>query len=259
MRPVLVEFKAVPFYRENIGQLLEYRTQVMLEISKENSLLRAEFGEMLSSPVLCLVVPNCEPSARVACSLSGIDVYEYENSIKELTNPSGLISLRDFDKALTESGFPISADRYLKVDDIYKRIQKVITDFGLIGGWTDYRAPSGEYWYLTNHLFINKWLFRNVEVSFGIYEVIINKERLGYCCIEFFSKNKELLQKFMKNIATMLDKDLGKGEAEDDDDEIEYYHRYYLKTLDFSENLEQIVGKVIKIYNSKIKELGIEM
>lgn len=29
-RPIIVEFKAVPFYRESIGQILEYKARVIV-------------------------------------------------------------------------------------------------------------------------------------------------------------------------------------------------------------------------------------
>ena len=38
-RPVIVEFKAVPFLRDNIGQILEYRARIISEIQNENSKL----------------------------------------------------------------------------------------------------------------------------------------------------------------------------------------------------------------------------
>jgi hypothetical protein len=258
-RPVLVEFKAVPFYRENIGQLIQYRTNVLLELAKDDSPLRAEFGEMLSSPVLCLLVPRCDNLARVACSLAGIDVYEFEAASRTLTNPSELLSLEDFDRELMNTGFPISKERNQKVDDIYKRMQRVISDLGSSSAWTDYRAPGGEYWPLLNHLFINKWMFRNNPVSLGVYEVILDKKRLGKCCIEFFSHDKTLLLKFVQRVSKSLDSVLGIGENEDIDDQNEYYYRYYLGTVNFSEKLEQVFGEVVKVYLSGIRELGIEV
>jgi len=38
-RPVIVEFKAVPFYRGNIGQILEYRSRMVMEMSRDDSRL----------------------------------------------------------------------------------------------------------------------------------------------------------------------------------------------------------------------------
>ncbi len=50
-RPVLVEFKATEFNRENIGQLLEYRARVLSELTSNSSRFKDIFGNMLASPI----------------------------------------------------------------------------------------------------------------------------------------------------------------------------------------------------------------
>ena len=87
-RPVLVEFKAIPFHRENIGQILEYRSRLIPEMSREESPLSQVFRNRLTSPVLILVVSECDDEARLACNLSGIEVYEYGKSVGTYTSRS---------------------------------------------------------------------------------------------------------------------------------------------------------------------------
>jgi hypothetical protein len=82
-RPVIVEFKALSFYRENIGQILEYRSRLIAEMSRVDSRLYEVFGNRLSAPVLILVVPEIDSEARLACNLSGIEVYEYAGGVNE--------------------------------------------------------------------------------------------------------------------------------------------------------------------------------
>lgn len=86
-RPVIVEFKAVPFYRENIGQILEYRARVVNEYTNEDSLLKEIFGEKLFAPILILVVPECTTEARLACNMSNIEIYEYNKTVPEIIVP----------------------------------------------------------------------------------------------------------------------------------------------------------------------------
>ena len=71
-RPVIVEFKASTFHRENIGQILEYRARIISEYNNDESILREIFHNKILSPIMILVVPECDAEARLACNLSGI-------------------------------------------------------------------------------------------------------------------------------------------------------------------------------------------
>jgi hypothetical protein len=255
-RPVIVEFKNVPFYRENIGQLLEYRANVLFEFSNDDSPLWIEFKELLSSPILCLVVPRCEALAKVACSLSGIHVFEFEANINQLMSPSGLISLEEFDKALAKTGFPISKDRHIEINKIYERIKSVLFKIGEENTWSEYRAPNGEYWYFINHLFINKWLFKGFPVSIGIFEMIDEKDFLGESCIEFLANNPKTLNDFILGTSENLEKILGKSDRLDRSEDNEFAIRFKINTAKLLSNLEEILESVFKIYRKRIDEIN---
>lgn len=255
-RPVIVEFKNVPFYRENIGQLLEYRANVLFEFSNDDSPLWIEFKELLSSPILCLVVPRCESLAKVACSLSGIHVFEFEANVNQLMSPSGLISLEEFDKALTKTGFPISETRHIEINKIYERIKSTLLKIGEENTWSDYRAPNGEYWYFINHLFINKWLFKGSPVSIGIFELIAEKDFLGKSCIEFLSNNPKTLDEFIFGASESLEKILGKSERLDRAEHYEFAFRFKINTTELLSRLEEILESVFNIYRKRIEEMN---
>src|SRR6266404_6131275 len=70
--PVVVEFKFTPFFRENVGQILEYKARVAMSFNKENSLIYSIFKEYILAPKLALVVKQCDAFTRVACSMAGI-------------------------------------------------------------------------------------------------------------------------------------------------------------------------------------------
>jgi len=102
-RPVIIEFKAVPFYRENIGQILEYKARVISEYSSDNSILGDLFGEKLFAPIMILVVPECTAEARLACNLSSVEVYEYGKNVPEIIMPEKRKTLDEFINNLKNS------------------------------------------------------------------------------------------------------------------------------------------------------------
>src|ERR1700690_4292241 len=50
--PVVVEFKFGDFYRENVGQILEYRARLATSFTKENSIIYDVFKEKVLVPKL---------------------------------------------------------------------------------------------------------------------------------------------------------------------------------------------------------------
>jgi len=147
-RPIIIEFKAVPFYRENIGQILEYKARVISEATNENSLLREVFGDRTLSPIMVLVVPTCNAEARLACNLSGVEIYEYEKSVPEIILPEKRLTLDEFKKRFNKNEIPFDAERHEKVERIYKDMQSVLLEESITDGWVSYRNPPGEYFVL---------------------------------------------------------------------------------------------------------------
>ena len=89
-RPVIVEFKFTPFYRENIGQILEYKARIVSILNNEESDLFKIFGSYVFVPILVLIVKECDDFSRVACNMSGIEVYEFKNFSNTINNPEDL-------------------------------------------------------------------------------------------------------------------------------------------------------------------------
>ena len=188
-RPVIVEFKFGGFYRENIGQILEYRTRVILELKNDYSGIEDIFKEKLLAPILCLGVEECSDQARVACNLNGIEVYEYKNQANEL-NKSQRSYFSDLEASINEYKY-LSYTRYEIVDEFYSQLNKALTRAGIIeeADWKQYKPSPGEYWYSYQHMFINKWLFSSQDISVGLYENISHKNKPRFV-LGFFSDNE---------------------------------------------------------------------
>ena len=193
-RPVIVEFKAVPFYRENIGQILEYRARILNEYSSDNSQLKEIFKEQMFSPILLLVVPTCSAEARLACNLSGIEIYEYSKTVPEIIVPERRKTLDEFVSEMKKYDLPFTAERCEHIDEIYEQIHAVLTEENLSFGWKNYRNPTGEYFVSLNHLFINKNIFSDWDISIGICENVFDS--LDQIVVEFYSNSFDLLNDF---------------------------------------------------------------
>ncbi len=247
-RPVIVEFKAIPFYRENIGQIADYRASVLMEISNENSKLKSIFENMLFCPLLCLVVPSCDESARIACALSGIEVYEYETEIKRLEFPEDFSSLHDFEEKFKNTPLPFDGERETKVIKIYERIKEILARLNCSEYWTNYKRPAGEYWDNINHSFINKWLCQGKPISIGIYELIFDKNHYNQIGIQFFSYDVNNRDKFAEAGKDVFETLLGESEKEEFVAVSEYYWKFYLPLDKFINELEDLLKKVISKY-----------
>lgn len=197
-RPIIVEFKAVPFYRENIGQILEYKARIIRESTNEYSVLKDIFGDKIYSPIMVLIVPNCSAEARLACNLSGIEIYEYNRIIQELLVPEKKRSLEEFKKTFNKDEIPFDMNRDDLVGMVYDDIREVLSKENLLDGWIGYKKPSGEYFPTLNHLFVNKWSFSNAPISIGICEYIFDEEYLNFVAVEYFSTNEKILLKFIE-------------------------------------------------------------
>jgi hypothetical protein len=269
-RPVIIEFKAVPFSRVHIGQIAEYRAQVILLLSEENALLKNIFHSLLSCPILCLVVPSCDEIARVACAMSGIDVYEYGNDIKYLSKPESIASLENIAEIYSKTTLPFDPNRCEAIDKIYKKLYSILVNQQLQQYWTDFRFPNGEYWYNLSHSFINKWIFRydnkgaNSEISLGIYEPVFENTSLNRVRIEYFSSSEESLVAFSKGIGDLPIELFGKPEMDKgrDPKNPEFFYRFevplelfWSKAGDWS-RLDEVFLKVINAYKNGMRSIG---
>ncbi len=198
-RPVVVEFKAVPFYRENIGQILEYRARIIAEFQSEDSRLFKLFGGLLASPIMILVVPKCDDGARIACNLSSINLYEYEGHLNHWVLPEKRTTLAQFGKMINSSDPPLGEDRYETVEKVDGDILSLLTSLKADQGFIKHRGSRDVYYYPMGHCFINKWLFPENRVSVGIYEDLVHGdyERIS---VEFYSKSSEALIPVQKEL-----------------------------------------------------------
>ncbi|WP_160691669.1 hypothetical protein [Clostridium sp. C2-6-12] len=252
-RPIIIEFKAVPFYRENIGQILEYKARIISESTNENSVLKDIFADKIYSPIMILVVPNCSAEARLACNLSGIEIYEYNKIVKEILIPEKKRNLEDFKKDFDIKDIPFNIDRDELVKRVYNDIKEVLCKENLLDGWIEYKKPSGEYFPTLNHLFVNKWLFSNNAVSIGICESIFDEEHTNFVAIEYYSANEKLLIKFIEkyrelNLMPQNNDDNIKSESYE-----EFYWTFLVDKKEFFNNTKEMIKTYIKNYENIMK------
>ncbi len=252
-RPVIVEFKAVPFYRENIGQILEYKARVISESTKENSILKDVFGDRIFAPITVLVVPNCDAESRLACNLSGISIYEYEQSVPQILIPEKKATLEEFKKSFNSKSIPFDDSRNEMVSRVYDDIRSVLNEENNADGWTSYRKPSGEYFMPLNQIFVNKWLFQNNKVSIGIYEDIFNDLYLDKVVIEFFSEDKETLMQFINKYRELNMFPKNNSDDINNDDYEGYFWSFYVDKKAFFDMTKETIKPFIKNYNNIIK------
>jgi hypothetical protein len=252
-RPVLVEFKCIPFYRENIGQILEYKARLYSEIAQESSILYEVFGEKLYTPLLVLVVPTCSDEAILACNLSGIDVYCYGGKANEFTNPTFKKRCIDFLESFEKHPLPLDGDRMSEVEDIYKTLHSILKELGIEDGWKSYRKPPGEYYYNINHSFINKCMCEGETISIGLYEDIFSVDNDNKLMLEFFTYYSE----DAKNFRDEFIKDLDYPDTIFFEEDGIYYIQIQLDKGEFLENIEYVMKPLFIKYISIMREIGL--
>lgn len=233
-RPIFVEFKKVPFYRENIGQICEYRSRCIFEISKDDSILASIFNEYIVSPTLVLVVPSCSAEARIACNLVNIEVYEYEKEIRKFSDVRIKQNLDEMSKNLNSNILPISENRHELIDKISDHIRTILNKYGYGNEIKKFKYSPGIYYWALANFFVNLWLFKDNHISIGMYEDIFNND-YSNITIEYISKNKEFIEKFKERLY-QCDFNGPIVEISENNDEAEYY-------LQFRENKEDFITK----------------
>ena len=250
-QPVIVEFKAIPFYRENIGQILEYRSRVINEYTSDDSILKEVFEDKLFAPKLVLVVPECTAEARLACNLSNIDIYEYNKTVPEIIVPEKRKTLDEFIEAYESDDIPLSDSRNEWVDGIYEKIREVMEEENALHGWKNYNDNKSEYFVPLNHLFVNKCLFNKEDVMIGIYEdVFLGSNNIK---IEYYSNGDEILKNFVEKYKELNLKPINKSEIIEDEHYTGCCWNFSINKKEFLENTKEVVRPYIKNY-IKVKE-----
>jgi hypothetical protein len=243
-RPVIVEFKAVPFYRENIGQILEYRARILSELSIETSLLKDIFENLIASPILILIVPSCMPEARIACNLSGVEIYEYEKELSHFILPEKQISLAEFDRSMKDTVLPISKDRDVIIRKIESELINLLYELGMPDAIKKYRIPKGAYWDALPNLFLNKWLFSENPISIGVYEDIFNDKYFDSVVIEIYSNDEMRLKEFIKRVRNEMPDFKGEAGSEKG----EHFYSVYFDKMSFLDDPRKIIKPIISTY-----------
>lgn len=251
MMPVVVEFKFVPFYRENIGQIIEYKARIAMSLRKEDELLKDIFGDYLLAPKLVLVVRECDSYSRIACNLSGIDVYEFKDISKHFTDPDHVKRIQDFTKALRDDPLPLSLDRGNLIEErVYVPIKTVLEKKQQIQGWCEPGNRSGYFYPQYCNMFVNRWLFPEEIISIGVYEDICTDEKIR---ISFYSNSRVALESFRDQYMNKYPEDSVSFDWEERFSEGKV-ERKFEKNI-FLDNVSNVFEKELDRYNEIVKSL----
>ena len=193
--PVILEFKFVNFYRENIGQILEYKTRIISTLNKNENILYEIFKEFVLCPKLILIVQECDDFFRIACNISGIELFEFKNLSNILSDPTSIRSIKNFSESYKNDPVPLTKDRYISLEKlVYNPIKSELQSKNLLNTW---REPRGSYDFFIYYLsfnFINRWIFKENLISMGIYEDIYSIDEI--VTIAYFSYDQSKLKEF---------------------------------------------------------------
>ncbi len=117
-RPVIVGVKSGDSIRQDIGQMIAYRS--LLATTKESDFLN-EFGEERLVPKLILVVEDIEDEDRIACNLAGIEVRTFGADAEEI--PIDIDSKLERWREVIDGGNPPISERKRWIDGLYSSIK----------------------------------------------------------------------------------------------------------------------------------------
>lgn len=241
--PVIVEFKFTPFYRENIGQILEYKTRVITEINKNESLLFNIFDAYISIPKMVLVVKESDDFSKIACNMNGIEIVEFKKFAKEISLPGKFETLNDFSEKYKDTVLPISFNRGNEIEKlVYQKIKDILLSHGFDNELVTPRNTNGYFYTEFNTMFINRWLFSNEEISIGIYEDIIDTKKV---VISFYITNKEIYIESLEICNQILNTNL-KNEWNDVNNE--GYINSYFQLKQFIEKIDDIFTMYLNVF-----------
>ena len=254
-RPVIVEFKAVPFYRENIGQILEYRSRLISELSSEDSPLYEVIGDKLSSPVWILVVSEIDEEARIACNLSGIEVFEFEKPMSEFTKPEKRRTLEEVAESLNTCALPVTEDRADHIERLDQEIKAVLSDLNMGHGLKKFRSSGIVYHFGLENFFINRWLFRGLDykVTIGFYEDIFEGD-FDVVVFIYYSEDRASLEDFREKLLKYRKDNKGVPEITVWEEGPEYELRFNIPKKELLDDPRAILTPMLKEYTVVMKK-----
>ncbi|MCL2042786.1 MAG: DUF4263 domain-containing protein [Treponema sp.] len=249
--PVIIEFKRGDLTRDNIGQILEYRSRIIASLNNEDSTLFRLFGNKIVSPKMVLVVRSSDDFGKISCNLQNIDLVEYGNiESKILSGDIGFIkSIDDFSKTIKTSNPPINYERSIYLENnVYSILFNLFKKYGFVDKWRYYNNYDiGEYFWNYKTTFLNKWILKDQVISIGLYEDILFKSDM-YVCISFCSKNIEILNKLKELILSEKDNICCECNSWTMDSDFLLDFRYNPNDFYNNDNTEKILENTIKNY-----------
>lgn len=251
--PVVVEFKFGSFNRENIGQILEYKARVAMTFNDDNAFLYDEFKEFVLTPSLVLVVKSCDDFSRIACNLSGIQVYEYHNFSENFNKPEKIQAIEEFTKALNKGNYPLSGDRPCLIETkIYEKIQKVLSNHD-----QDIKLQEESYFHPEYaEMFVNRLIFKGEDIQIGLIEDFIDPDDAdaGTIQIVYYSVKEDAFLNFGKLYNNKSTQKI-EFKWKTYEDCSEGYGRKSFDRVDFFENAAERFEKELVLYRSIVEQM----
>ncbi len=178
-RPVIIELKKGCLTRESIGQILEYRSLLMILDEEAKEAWIKEFGRNYYCPKLILIGSVINDTIKIAANLAGVEVRTFDTEFTSI----GLSTFEEIEKRQKEwNNFRNSGKRALHereewINDLLDRINEILEDFPEITTITEVPYPKKSKVFIEEmgSPFINIPFFIEENYISGMYEYFDEK------------------------------------------------------------------------------------
>jgi hypothetical protein len=224
-RPVLIEIKKGTLTRDNIGQILEYKSLIISQDEKSKEKWIAEFGLNYYAPKLILVGAYAPDEIKIAASIAQIEIREFDlNYYNILPKDDYKIirkNLSEINKEKSSGNRPI-INRIQWIKGILNVVQKALSDSNELRTLDKLQTFNEKKYYANETtVFIDIPIFYKEEFILGFYEFYVDpSNKTNYPSLSYSEKyiyfdfailnddyeNIELINKCGSKLIKYLDK-----------------------------------------------------
>ncbi len=171
-RPVIIELKQGKLGRENIGQILEYRSLLLSLGDNEKDIWSGEFNKNYFAPKLMLIGSDVSEDIKISANLAGIEIRTFREDYDEL----GLVTVADLKIKLNEwNSFRSSGNRTLIertewIEGILERINDIFSAREDVSTISSIPKITRNFYQNNTSPFIDIPIYFKDETLLGLYE-----------------------------------------------------------------------------------------